>query len=195
MRVDLAYCGFAAGLAAALGGCQARDPLVSTAQAMPAGNWRIERQVDRVTGAPLASAFLMTRNSSNSAVPFPKPAMLQLSCFKNRPTVRLAFEFKIGSTRNSELGYRFDQKPGHETTARFLDLKTVVIEDAGEVARFVTELASSSVLYVRIRSLSAGRSSAEFQLAGAPAAIEAALARCPAKPGQTRTAALGRPAT
>jgi hypothetical protein len=188
MRTTVACFGLLAGLAAALGGCQARDPLVSSAQAMPAGNWRIERQVDRITGAPLSSAFLMTRNSSNSAVPFPKPAMLQLSCFKDQPTVRLAFEFKIGSSRNSEFGYRFDQKPGHEIKVRFADLKTVVIEDAGEVTRFVTELASSSVLYVRIRSLNAGRSSAEFQLAGAPAAIEAALARCPVKSRGTRTA-------
>ena len=119
--------------------------------------------------------------------------MLQLMCFKDQPAVRLSFEFKIGSTRNAQLGYRFDEKPGHEIDARFLnDFKTVVIEDKAEVARFVSELATSSQLYVRIRSLNPGRSSAEFQVAGAPAAIEAGFAGCPAK--GARTAALDGPA-
>jgi hypothetical protein len=45
--------------------------------------------------------------------PFPKNALLQLVCFKNEPIVRFALEVKIGSTRNSELGYRFDEKPGY----------------------------------------------------------------------------------
>jgi hypothetical protein len=174
--------------ALALGACN-RDPLVSSAQATPAGNWRIERQLDRITGAPLASALLITR-ASNSAVAFPQPAMLQLMCFKSQPTVRLSFEFKVGSSKNSVLGYRFDEKPGREIDARFLaDFKTVVIEDRAEVARFAAELATSNVLYVRIRSLNAGRSSAEFQLAGAQAAIEAGFAGCPVAPAGARTRA------
>ena len=48
----------------------------------------------------------------------------------------------------------------------------------------MTDLASSSLLYVRIRSLTAtGRTSAEFKVAGAPAAIAAAYAGCPLTPG------------
>ncbi len=173
----------AIGAACWLGACAARDPLVSTSSATPAGNWKIERQVDRITGAPLSSALLSTRNASNSAAPFPKPAMLQLTCFKDQPLVRLAFEFKVGSNRNSVLGYRFDEKPGREIEARFLqDFTTVVIEEKAAVAQFVSELATSNVLYVRIRSLNAGRTAAEFQLDGAPAAIEAALAGCPQSP-------------
>jgi hypothetical protein len=165
----------------------ARDPIVTTAGAAPVGNWRIERQLDRVTGAPITSAMLTTRASSNSAVAFPQPAMLSLSCFKDQPIVRLGFNFKVGSSRNSELGYRFDDRPGRESGARFLqDLRTIVIEDRDEVARFVAELATSKVLYVRIRSLNAGRSSAEFQLDGAPAAIEAGHAGCPAAPDRSR---------
>ena len=39
------------------------------------------------------------------------------------------------------------------------------------MAQFVGELATSSVLYVRIRSLNAGRTAAEFKVDGAPAAI------------------------
>jgi hypothetical protein len=173
--------------ALALGACANRDPLVSTAGAKPVGNWRIEQQVDRITGQPLSSAFLMTRTSSNSAVAFPQPAQLQLLCFDEVPVVRVAFEFKVGSNKNSVLGYRFDEKPGHETSARFLnDYKTAVIDDKAEVAQFVGELATSNALYVRIRSLNAGRSSAEFKLDGAPAAIEAAYAGCPVSPDQSR---------
>jgi hypothetical protein len=171
----------------ALGGCSARDPYVSSARAAPAGDWRIERQTDRVTGAPLSSAFLMTKQSSNSAVAFPRPALMQLSCFKEAPLVRFAFQFRVGSNRNSVFGYRFDDRPGHEIEARFLqDYKTVVIEEAGDVAQFVKELASAKVLYVRIRSLNAGRSAAEFSLDGAPAAIEAALAGCPQREDKPR---------
>jgi hypothetical protein len=185
--------------ALSLTACAARDPLVSSSNAAPAGSWRIERQVDRVTGAPLASAFLTSRSSANSAVAFAQPATLQLLCFKAQPLVRLAFQFRVGSNRNSTLGYRFDDKPGREADARFLqDFRTVVIEDKAEVARFVGELAASNVLYVRIRSLNVGRSSAEFRLDGAPAAIEAAFAGCPPtpEPARRRRAHAGaRPAT
>ena len=87
---------------------------------------------------------------------------------------------KIGSNKNATLGYRFDEKPGHEPKARFLaDFRTAVLEEKAEVAQFVGELATSNLLYVRIRSLNAGRSTAEFRLNGAPAAIEAAFANCP----------------
>jgi hypothetical protein len=54
-----------------------------------------------------------------------------------------------------------------------------VIEDKADVAQFVSELATSDVLYVRIRSLNAGRTAAEFRLNGAPTAIEAAFTGCP----------------
>jgi hypothetical protein len=55
----------------------------------------------------------------------------------------------------------------------------VVIEDRAEVAQFVSELATSSALYVRTRSLNASRTSAEFKVDGAAAAIDAAFAGCP----------------
>jgi hypothetical protein len=149
--------------------------------------------VDRITGAPLSGAFLMTKTSSNSQVDYPQPAQLNLLCFKDQPIVRLVFDFKVGSNKNSVLGYRFDEKPGHEITdARFLqDFRTVVIEEKADVAQFVNELAVSEVLYIRIRSLNSGRSTAEFRLNGAPAAIEAAYAGCPltAEPRSRRKSA------
>jgi hypothetical protein len=107
-------------LALPLAGCFGRDPIVSSSFAAPVGNWRVERQTDRITGAPLSSAFLITRDSSNSAVPFSQPAEMTVACFKEAPLVRFVFGFKVGSNRNSVLGYRFDDKPGHEIKARFL---------------------------------------------------------------------------
>jgi hypothetical protein len=59
----------------------------------------------------------------------------------------------------------------------------VIIKDPHEVAQFASELATSDGLYVRIRSLNAARTSAEFKVAGAPAAIAAAYAGCPLAPG------------
>lgn len=173
--------------------CAARDPLVSVSSTTTSGNWKIERQIDRVTGAPMPNAFLYTRNSSHSSVAFPQAARLQLSCFKDRqPIVEFSFLFKVGSTRNAMLGYRFDEKPGHEPEVRILqDHTTVVIEETAEVAQFVNELAMAKVLYLRIRSLDAGRATAEFQVEGAPAAIEAALASCPVATAQTPPARAG----
>jgi hypothetical protein len=178
-------------LALLLGACSGRDPLVSNAGAKPVGNWRVEHQTDRITGAPLSSAFVIAPGASNSAVDFPRPASMQISCFKDQPTIRFGFEFKVGSNRNSVLGYRFDDKPGRDVQARFLQNDmVVVIEDKAEVEAFLKELAASNLLYVRIRSLNAGRSTAEFRLDGAPAAIESALAGCypPAPPRRGGTA-------
>jgi hypothetical protein len=164
-----------------LGACVTRDPYVTLTNAAPSGNWRIERQPDRITGKQLASAQLMTATSSNSAVATTRTAGLQLTCFDKQPLVRISFDFKIGSDKNTILGYRFDEKPGHDNVAsRILaGYQIIVIEDKAAVAQFVSELAGSSVLYLRIRSLNAGRSTAEFHLAGAPAAVQAAFADCP----------------
>ena len=181
-------------LAFALAAC-ARDPFVTSTGAKLVGNWRIEHQVDRVTGTPVSSALAITRTVANSAVLFPSPAVLQLTCFRRQPIVRLSFPFKVGSNRNSELAYRFDDKPGHVAEARFLmDYKTVVIEDPAAVAQFVAELATSKVFYLHIRSLNAGRSSAEFQVEGGATAVETGLADCPVAPA-ARVAATTAPSS
>jgi hypothetical protein len=169
-----------------------RDPFVSitTANTTPVGEWHIERQVDRITGAPVSNAILITNRVSNGLILVPPPASMALACFKERPTVLIKFAFKVGSTRNAEMGYRFDDKPGHEPSVRIVeDYKSVVIEDQGEVARFVNEMATADGLYVRIRSLNAARTSAEFKVACAPAAIAAAYAGCPVT-AAARTSAL-----
>jgi hypothetical protein len=54
-----------------------------------------------------------------------------------------------------------------------------VIDDPAEVFRFVSDLKTSNVLVIRIRSLNAGRTVADFKLDGAPVAIDAGYAGCP----------------
>jgi hypothetical protein len=179
------------GIAALLGGCTARDPYVSNANAISSGDWKIERQTDRITGSAITSALLWTRNSSHSGEDYTKPAQMQLMCFENKPVVRFVFEFKIGSDKNSALGYRFDDKPGHDNVESriLLGYTVIVIEDKAAVAQFVDELVNSNTLYLRIRSLNGGRTTAEFRVAGSPAAVQAAFAECPVTPlpGQKRS--------
>src|SRR3954469_16714275 len=170
-----------------LGGCTARDPYVSnTANTVRSGEWRIERQADRITGNAIASALLWTRNSSHSGVDYAQPAQMQLICFEGKPVVRFSFNFKIGSDKNSMLGYRFDDKPGHDNVESrvLIGYTVIVIEDKTAVAQFVDELLNSNQLYLRIRSLNAGRTTAEFRVAGAAAAVQAAFADCPVTPSQ-----------
>lgn len=173
-----------AGLSAGLGACAARDPYVATPATKTSGNWKIETQTDRITGAPVPSAMLIINNASNSFADYAQPGSMQLTCFDGKPMVRFAFEFKVGTDPNSTLGYRFDDKPGHDNiAARFLqEYRTVVIEDRAAVTTFANELATSNTLVIRIRSLAAGRTTAEFKLDGAPAALEAAFAGCPLTP-------------
>ena len=51
--------------------------------------------------------------------------------------MRFAFEFRIGSDKNAILGYRFDDKPGHDSVAsRVLTGETaILIDDPVAVAR------------------------------------------------------------
>ena len=72
---------------------------------------------------------------------------------------------------------------------RFVDdFKSFVIEDSAELASFIPELTRSHVLYVRIRSFTSGRTSVEFKLDGADAAVAAAYTSCPLKPPQPTAA-------
>ena len=167
--------------------CQTKDAFTtSPSRAENAGEWKVEKQVDRITNQPVSSAFVMTR-ASNSMVDNPKSGQLQLLCFDKQPVVRFAFEFKIGAEQNSEFGYRFDDKAGHDNiAARILKGNNVaVIEDRAAVQRFVEELASSRTLFVRVRSLNMGRTAAEFKVEQAQQAIDAAYANCPVGPSGT----------
>lgn len=179
-----------AALAAITSACSTRDPSVyqNETNTVAAGNWRIERTPDRITGVPVPSAQLATLKASNSVVPDSKSASIQLTCFEHKPIIRFAFDFKIGSDANSILGYRFDDKPGHDSVPSriLLGYTIIVIEDGAAVAQFTQELASSKSLVVRIRSLNAGRTVADFQTDGGKAAIDTVLANCPATAGPVR---------
>lgn len=168
-----------------------------TAKAPDAGDWKIERGYDRILGKPAATAELLarSRNEREQQLRYPQVQLqlgsLQLTCFDNVPVVRLEFNHRIGSNRTSTLSYRFDEKPGHDAEARFLQTyKTAVIEDPKEVARFVDQLRTSNKLYVRVTSHIAGTSTVEFPLKGAPVAIDAAYQNCPVdSSSKPRTAA------
>ena len=167
-------------LAIALGGCS-RDPYVTSIGEALSGDWRIAQQTDRVTGKNLPSAGLMAQ-ASNTYNDFPKPSMMQFTCFDGKPLVRFAFEWKIGANVNTTLGYRFDDKPGHDNVAgvRFMqDEKMVVIEETPDVVQFVNDLRGSQLLYLRIRSITQGRTTAEYKLDGSEPVIRAAFADCP----------------
>ncbi|MGD9924419.1 MAG: hypothetical protein AB7V13_23695 [Pseudorhodoplanes sp.] len=151
-----------------------------------AGAWKIERGHDRIVDRPAATAQLTapSRNERQQQLRYPQVqlqiASLQLGCFDNAPVVRLAFNHRVGSNRTSTLSYRFDDNPGRDVPARFLQTyATVLIEDPAEVARFVDQLRVSNALYVRIMSHIAGTSTVEFSLKGAPMAIDAAYQACP----------------
>ncbi len=179
-RADVLGC--AAGMALLLAACAGRDPYVSGAFGK-IDEWGTEKHTDRVTGAPVSNSFLVTRKVSYGAILIAPPARLQLICFKEQPAVLIGFDFKIGSTRNAEVAYRFDEKPGHEPHVRIVDdHKTVLIDDPKEVAQFTSELAISEILYLRIRALTAPRTSAEFAVTGAAPMIAAAYANCPRNP-------------
>lgn len=173
MRTITVIC--AAGL---LAGC------VSTSANPDAGNWKIERGYDRIVGKPSGTAQLTSRSRNDRELrlrpTLPQISSLHLGCFDNQAVVRLEFTHRIGSNRTSTLSYRFDDNPGRDTSARFLqNYTTAVIEESQEVARFVEQLRTSSKLYVRVTSHVAGESSVEFSVKGAPLAIETAFQSCP----------------
>ena len=164
---------------ALLGSC-ARDPYVTGEDEVRSGGWFISKQIDPVTDAELPSSALFGY-ASNSYVAFPKASQFQITCFDGRPLVRFTFAFKIGNDRESVFGYRFDDRPGHTNVESRIvkDRQIIVIEEPEALATFLRDLPGSRTLYIRIRSLLAGRTSAEYVLEGSGAAINAAFVDCP----------------
>ncbi len=174
-------------LATGLTGCS-RDPFVNDIYTRPTdnrfGNWRIDRQIDRITGKPISSAEMRAIKTSTSEednnIYIARNALLELQCFRDVPTARFVFNYYIGTERNSTLGWRFDDKPGQEGEARILrDYKTLIIDQPGEMKTFLEQMVTSRILYVRIRSLNGPRTSAEFALEGSAEAVRSAFADCP----------------
>lgn len=157
-----------------------RDPFVTEEGETRLHDWWIPRQIDRVTGAALPSAYVFAE-ASNSNVEYPRASSLLLTCMPgNRPLIRFAFDFKIGSLLNTTLGYRFDDLPGHEIvpTRVVRGNHIIVIEEPDAIALFVAELEKAKTLYVRIRSINGGRTSVTYPVEGAWGAVRAAFANC-----------------
>ncbi len=184
MRGVASICMIAAA-SAVLGGCT-RDSFVTEEGEMRIHDWWIPRQIDRVTGTALPSAYVYGE-ASNSNVEYPRVSSLLLTCMPGqRPLVRFAFDFKIGSLLNTTLGYRFDDLPGHEIvpTRVVRGNQIIVIEEPDAVALFVAELEKAATLHVRIRSINGGRTAVDYPVQGAWGAARAAFANCamPAPP-------------
>jgi len=170
--------------------CAAGDSALTPAAAPPpdAGRWTIEPRTDPVSGATIATAYIAVNNIG--ATGYWQSAILQLSCFRQQPVVRIAFKYKIGSNRSATLAWRFDDQPGREAQVRFLsDYKTVLIEDPAEVAAFAGALAVSDKLELTISSLVVGRSVLRVPVGGGAVALKQAYATCPLpqQPGKPAT--------
>jgi hypothetical protein len=142
------------------------------------GVWKFDRKSDPITGG--VSAWVLASRVTALPRHLPRPAALELLCFKSKPVIRIKYSQQIGSNRSASLRYRFDDKTGREPSVRFLpDRKSVVIEDKADVAKFVGELGGATELIVSINSLSGGTTNAAFPVSGAPPAIATAFAQCP----------------
>jgi hypothetical protein len=165
-----------------LGGC-ARDAFVTPSGETRSGAWYIAHQIDRIsdTELPVSSLFAP---ASNSNYDWPRVSSLQLTCFEGKPLVRFAFDVKIGTSRNTALAYRFDDRPGHEDVESRVvrNNQIIAIEDPAALATFVSEMAGARTLYVRVRSLNGGRTAVEYPLAGSAAAMRAAFGACKMPP-------------
>jgi hypothetical protein len=151
----------------------------AAAQATAGAPWNIDRKPDPITGAG-ANAWVLATRVTPRAGHLPRPAGLQLACFKNEPIVRVKFGVMVGANRSASFRYRFDDKPGREPKVRFLaDRSTIVLEEKAEVSRFASDLAGSDQLVVSVDSLIFGKTNAAFPVRGAPPAIAAAYAQCP----------------
>ena len=165
--------------ACALGGCASGNlgsPL--------SGEWKVEQRTDRVADKPVQSAVLTTRsrnaNVSKQSPTAPQMASLQLLCFDGAAVVRLQFSSDVGSDRNTRMTYKADGNSARKPAARVLqDFQTVMIEDKKDVTQFANDLRGAKRLDVTISSLTNGMTTAEFNVDGAPAAIDASFENCP----------------
>ncbi len=159
-----------------------RGPVVPAAAAAFSGDWQITAKTDSVTGRKVANILLQSSKTAHDGLYFAPKAVMQLGCLKGQPLIHLMFGFQIGSKADSEISYRFDDKPPREVDARILPgLKIAVIEDHAEVAQFFAELATANALYIVVSSLAKGRTSAEFHVSDAEPALDLISAVCPPK--------------
>lgn len=131
-------------------------------------NWSFETKEDRITGKTSPSLSIAPSAARyNGRTGFASAAV---TCSNKSPAVLFAFDFPVGATHNSVVGYRFDQKPGRQPTVQFLNTKAPVIIDEVEAKKFLSDAKDSSSLYVKISS-PVGVSEVEFNTSGGNATI------------------------
>jgi len=144
--------------------------------------WQLAHRNDPIFGANL-TAVLSMGHGYNIASGDILTGALELKCFKSKPIVVLAFNYKVGSNTSAAVSYRFDDKPGVDAKARFLrNYSTIVIDDPSEVRRFVADLSTANRLWIRIDSLMVNDTNIELDVRGGGLASEQALANCPLPP-------------
>lgn len=133
-----------------------------------ATSWRYSADVDRISGKTKPSLSLApTTARYNGRTGFGSAAVI---CGEGKPSVMFVFDWPVGATHNSIVGYRFDQKPGREPAVEFFNTKAPVINGAADAKTFLADAKNSSSLYVRVSS-PVGVSEIEFNTAGGNAAI------------------------
>jgi hypothetical protein len=166
-------------VSALLGICAGRDALIATAGAESSGDWQITAKVDGAAKTKIFNVKVEARKTTHDGLFLPPDALLQLVCLKNQPLIHVMFAFQIGSKADSEILYRFDDKPMQPVEARILrGLKIFVIEEKAEVKQFLDGLATANAVYIAISSLDKGGTSAEFRVAGAQPGIDLLSTNC-----------------
>ena len=150
--------------------------LVATVAAESSGDWQITAKVDEAAKTKVLNVKVEARKTAHDGLFLPPDALLQLVCLKNKPLIHVMFAFQIGSKADSEILYRFDEKPMQPVEARILpraqDLRD---REETEVKQFLDGLANA--LYIQISSLDKGGTSAEFRVA-AQQGIDVLTAYC-----------------
>lgn len=159
--------------------CLGRGPPSTPAEAASSGDWQITQKVDSVTGSKLTNVLLRSSKTTHDGLMFAPNAVMQFVCLKGRPLIHLMFGFQIGSKADTEVSYRFDEGPAQPVQPRILrGLQIAVIENKAEVAEFLRALPTANALYLVVNSLAEGRTSAEFRVSGAQAAVDVISAVC-----------------
>ena len=157
--------------------CLAGSFAGSNLLAESSGDWQITAKVDEAAKTKVFNVKLEARKTAHDGLFLPPDALLQLVCLKGQPLIHVMFAFQIGSKADSEILYRFDEKPMQPVEARILpraqDLRD---REETEVKQFLDGLANA--LYIQISSLDKGGTSAEFRVAGAQRGIDVLTVCC-----------------
>ena len=156
------------------GRCAGANLLVATVAAESSGDWQITAKVDEAAKTKVLNVKVEARKTAHDGLFLPPDALLQLVCLKNKPLIHVMFAFQIGSKADSEIRYRFDERPMQPVEARILPRAQDRREET-EVKQFLDGLANA--LYIQISSLDKGGTSAEFRVA-AQQGIDVLTAYC-----------------